>query len=63
VKRLITMAIIDAEGNKDDNNDDNKSLVYVKEYEKYQCLTDILDSDNLSIKILVANYEDIDSLI
>jgi len=56
------MAIIDAEGN-EDNNDDNKSLVYVKEYEKYQCLTDILDSDNLSIKILVANYEDIDSLI
>ncbi|KYQ58525.1 hypothetical protein ALC60_02475, partial [Trachymyrmex zeteki] len=55
VKRLIT--IIGAE-----ENDDNKSLVYVKGSEKRQWLADILDSDDLTIKTLDADYEDIDSL-
>ncbi|XP_018048181.1 PREDICTED: putative glycine-rich cell wall structural protein 1 [Atta colombica] len=42
--------------------DDNKALVYVKEYEKREWLIDILDNDDLTIETLDAIYEDIDSL-
>ncbi|KYN03591.1 hypothetical protein ALC62_05555, partial [Cyphomyrmex costatus] len=41
-KRLITMAVIDAEW-----NGDNKAIVYVKGREKRQWLADILDSENI----------------
>jgi len=47
------MAVIDAE-----ENDDNKAL-YIKGRE-WQA--DILDSDDLTIETLNADYEDIDSL-
>ncbi|KYN10029.1 hypothetical protein ALC57_17844, partial [Trachymyrmex cornetzi] len=57
VKRLITMAVIGVE-----ECDDNKALVYVKGREKREWLADILDSDNLIIETLDADYKDIDSL-
>ncbi|KYN10283.1 hypothetical protein ALC57_17580, partial [Trachymyrmex cornetzi] len=57
VKRLITMAVIGVE-----ECDDNKALVYVKGREKREWLVDILDSDNLIIETLDADYKDIDSL-
>ncbi|KYN10797.1 hypothetical protein ALC57_17062, partial [Trachymyrmex cornetzi] len=57
VKRLIIMAIIGVE-----ENDDNKALVYVKGCEKREWLADVLDSDNLTIETLDADYKDIDSL-
>ncbi|KYN16368.1 hypothetical protein ALC57_11378 [Trachymyrmex cornetzi] len=57
VKRLITMTVIGAE-----ECDDNKALVYVKERKKREWLADILDSDNLTIETLDADYKDIDSL-
>jgi len=56
-ENLITIAVIDAE-----ENDNNKSFIYVKGREKCQWLIDILDSDNLTIEILDADYKDIDSL-
>jgi len=54
VKRLITIAVIDAE-----ENDNNNTLI--KGW-KREWLADILDSDNLIIETLNADYEDIDSL-
>ena len=48
------MAVIDAE-----ENDDNKTLVYVKGREKHEWLADIPDSDDLTIETLDADYEDI----
>ncbi|KYN29551.1 hypothetical protein ALC57_00999 [Trachymyrmex cornetzi] len=57
VKRLITMAVNGVE-----ECDDNKALVYVKRREKREWLADILDSDNLIIETLDADYKDIDSL-
>ncbi|KYN14911.1 hypothetical protein ALC57_12874 [Trachymyrmex cornetzi] len=57
VKRLITMAVIGVE-----ENDDNKALVYVKGREKREWLADVLDSDNLTIETLDADYKDIDTL-
>jgi len=46
-----------------EENDDNKALIYVKRCEKYKWLVDILDSDDLTIEILDADYEDIDTKI
>ncbi|KYN41682.1 hypothetical protein ALC56_03902 [Trachymyrmex septentrionalis] len=57
VKCLITMAVIGVE-----ENDDNKALVYVKVFKKREWLADILNSDDLTIEILDADYKDIDSL-
>ncbi|KYN15785.1 hypothetical protein ALC57_11991 [Trachymyrmex cornetzi] len=57
VKRLITMAVIGVE-----ENDDNKTLIYVKGHEKREWQADVLDSDNLTIETLDADYKDIDSL-
>jgi len=48
-------AIIDAE----ENDDDNKSLIYVNGHEKCQWPNGILDSDNLTIE--THDAEDIDS--
>jgi len=48
VKFLITMVVISAE-----ENDDNKSLVYIKRRKTPMWLADILDSD-LTIEILRA---------
>jgi len=56
------MAIIGAE-----ENDDNKTLVkvirlYVKGHQKRKWLADIFDSDDMTIKTLDVDYEDIESL-
>ena len=57
MKRLITMAVIIAE-----ENDNNKALVYVRGRQKREWLAGIFDSDDSTIEILDANYEDIDFL-
>ncbi|KYN15986.1 hypothetical protein ALC57_11765 [Trachymyrmex cornetzi] len=57
VKHLITIVVIGVE-----DSDDNKALVCVKGREKREWLTDVLDSDNLTIETLDADYKDIDSL-
>ena len=52
------MAVIGAE-----EDDDNKALVYIKGCEKREWLVDIFDSDDLTIKTLDIDYEDIDCYI
>ena len=41
---------------------DNKALMYVKRFKKCEQLTNIHNNDDLTIEILNADYEDIDSL-
>lgn len=50
-KRLITMAVVDAE----------ESIVYVKGLEKRQWLKDMLDNDAI-VETMDADYEDLESL-
>ncbi|XP_018315469.1 uncharacterized protein [Mycetomoellerius zeteki] len=57
VKRLITMAVTGVE-----KKDANKALVYVKGHEKREWLVNILNSGDLTVETLDADYEDIDSL-
>jgi len=53
---LITMAVIVAEEN------DDKTLVYIKGREKREWLADILDNNDSTIETLDVDYEDVDVL-
>jgi len=57
VKGFITMTVIGVE-----ENDDNKILIYVKGFKRREQLADILNSNDLIIEILNADYKDINSL-
>ena len=40
-----------------EDNENNKTVAYVKGHEKHEWLADILDIDDLTIEILDADYE------